>query len=164
MRPLKSILLAKMFTYMNKIMKIRHVMLFFLFFTMLAHGQTDRRDQLKALKSTHIEGALKLTPAESQKFWPMYLNCEEKIYDIRYNKIRPLTNKLEEKGIDALTSKEAQLYLSQLESAEEEIFNLRKKLVSDLRSVIGAKKVLKLKTAEDDFNKLLLSKYKGRKD
>lgn len=144
-------------------MKITHVLLFFLFFTLLASGQ-DRRDQLKALKSTHIEAALKLTPAESQKFWPMYLNCEEKIYDIRYNKIRPLTNKLEEKGIDALTPKEAQSYLTQLEAAEEEIFNLRKRMIIDLRSIIGAKKVLKLKTAEDDFNKLLLSKYKGKKD
>lgn len=149
---------------MNNIMKIKYILSFFLLFTMLAFGQADRKDQIKALKSSHIEAALKLTSVESQKFWPLYLNCEEKIYDIRHNKIRPLTVKLEEKGVDALSQKEALLYVVQLEAADEEIFNLRKKLINDLKPVIGPKKILKLKTAEDDFNKLLLSKYKGKKD
>lgn len=149
---------------MNNAMKIKYAVSIFLLFTMFAFGQADRRDQIKALKSAHIEAALKLTTIESRKFWPLYLECEQQIYDIRYNKIRPLNNKLEEKGIDALSQKEALLYVVQLEAADEEIFNLRKKLVNDLKPIIGPKKILKLKTAEDDFNRILLNKYKGKKD
>lgn len=143
-------------------MKIKRVLSILLLFTLLAFGQADKRDQIKALKSSRIAAALNLTTTESQKFWPLYLNSDEKEYDIRHNKIRPLTLKLEEKGIDALSQKEALLYLVQLEAAEEEIVNLRKKLINDLKPVIGPKKILKLKKAEDDFNKLLLSKYKGK--
>lgn len=148
-----------------KAMKIKRVLSFGLLFTLLAFGQADKRDQIKALKSSHIAGALNLTSSEAQKFWPLYLNCDEKIYDIRHNDIRPITNKLEDnKSIDALSHKDALLYLVKLEASEEQIFNLRKKLINDLKPVIGPKKILKLKTAEDDFNKLLLSKYKGKKD
>lgn len=154
----------KILTIMSNVMRVKYALSFFLLFTMFAFGQADRKDQIKALKSSHISAALNLSSGESQKFWPLYLNCEEKIYDIRHNKIRPLTNKLEEKGVDALSQKEALLYVVQLEAAEEEIFNLRKKLINDLKPVIGPKKILKLKTAEDDFNRLLLSKYKGKKD
>jgi hypothetical protein len=145
-------------------MKIKRILSILLLFTLLAFGQADRRDQIKALKSSRIAAALNLTASESQKFWPMYLNSEEKEYEIRHNKIRPLTNKLEESGIDELSQKEALLYLVKLEAADEEIVNLRKKLINDLKPVIGPKKILKLKKAEDDFNKLLLSKYKGKKD
>jgi hypothetical protein len=145
-------------------MKIKRILSFFLLFALLAFGQADKRDQIKQHKSARIATSLNLTAAESQKFWPLYLNCDEKEYEIRHNKIRPITMKLEEKNIDALTQREAVMYLVQLESAEDEIVNLRKKLINDLKPVIGAKKILKLKKAEDDFNKWLLSKYKGKKD
>lgn len=148
---------------MNK-MKIKYVLPLFMLCTMLAFGQQDRRDQIAELKSSHIEVALKLTAAEAQKFWPLYLNCEQKMEDVRQQKLRPLNNKLDEKGVDALSPKDAQLYLSQIEAAEEEIHNLKKKLMSDLRTVIGPKKVLKLKAAEEDFNRVLLNKYKRRKN
>ena len=152
-----------MFTYTNKNMKAKCILSFFLLFTMLAFGQADRRDQIKAIKSSRIAAALSLTSLESQKFWPLYLNWEEKTYDAE-NKIQQLLSKLGDKNVDALSPKEAQLYLTQIENDQEEISNLRRKLVSDLKPVIGVKKILKLKIAEDDFNKLLVKKIKGKKD
>lgn len=145
-------------------MKIKRVLSVFLLFALLAFGQADKRDQIKQHKSARIATALNLTAAQSQKFWPLYLNCDEKEYEIRHNKIRPITLKLEDKDIESLSQREAVMYLVQLEAAEDEIVNLRKKLINDLKPVIGAKKILKLRKAEDDFNKWLLSKYKGKKD
>lgn len=156
-----------MFPYMNNTMKIKYILPFFLLFTMCVFGQMDRKDQdqIRAIKSSRIATSLNLSSAEAAKFWPMYLACEEKTYDINYNKIRPITNKLEEKGgIDALTGKDASLLLIQLESAEEEIFKLKKKLMNDLRPIIGPKKVLKLRKAEDEFNRMLMNKLKAKKD
>lgn len=157
----KSILVEKIFISMNRTVKFKYVLPFFLLFTMCVFGQGDNRDKIKALKSSKIATALQLTSTESPKFWQLYLACEEKIYDVRYNKIRPLMNKLEDKGVDALNAKDANLYVIQLEAAEEEIFNLKKKLIIDLKPVIGTKKILKFKIAEDDFNKLMLNKFKG---
>ncbi len=136
---------------------------FFLLFAMLAFGQQDKRDQLRALKSSRVAAALNLTAAESQKFWPLYLNCEEKTEDLEI-KIQQLKNKASEKGgIDAMSQKEALLYVVQIEAAEAEIYALHKKLDNDLKPVIGPKKILKLKIAEDDFRKLLVNKIKGKK-
>lgn len=144
-------------------MKIKCILSVFLLCTMFAFGQQDKRDQLKAIKSSRIAAALNLSAAESQKFWPIYLQCEGKTSDIE-EKMAVLKNKLSEKNIDALTQKEAVLYEAQLQSDEEEIFALRKKMISDLKAVIGPKKILKLKMAEDDFTKLLVKKIKGKKD
>ncbi|MHA3789302.1 sensor of ECF-type sigma factor [Flavobacterium hauense] len=146
-------------------MKIRKVLSIVALFALVSFGQADKRDQIKQLKSARIAAALNLSAAESQKFWPLYLNSEEREYEIRHNKIRPVTNKIDEKGIDALSQKEALQYLVTLESAEDEIVTLRKKLIYDLKPVIGTKKILKLRKAEDDFTKLLMSKYsKSKKD
>jgi len=152
-----------MFIYTNKAMKIKFILSVFLLFTMLAFGQQDKRDQLKAIKSSRIAAALNLSATESQKFWPVYLQCEGKTSDIE-EKMAVLKNKLSEKNIDALTQKEAVLYEAQLQSDEEEIFALRKKMITDLKVIIGPKKILKLKMAEDDFTKLLVKKIKGKKD
>jgi len=144
-------------------MKAKCILSFFLLFTVLAFGQADGRDQIKAIKSSRIATALNLTALESQKFWPLYLNWEEKTYDVE-NKMQSLLNKLGDKGVDALSPKEAQLYLTQLENDQEEITNLRKKFINDLKPIIGVKKILKLKIAESNFNKLLVNKIKGKKD
>jgi len=144
-------------------MKAKCILSFFLLFTVLAFGQADRRDQIKAIKSSRIAAALNLSAVESQKFWPLYLAWEEKTYDAE-NKIQQLTGKLSDKGVDALSPKEAQLYLTQLEADQDEISILRKKLIADLKPVIGVKKILKLKIAEDEFTKLLVKKIKGKKD
>jgi len=144
-------------------MKIKFILSVFLLFTMLAFGQQDKRDQLKAIKSSRIAAALNLSTTESQKFWPIYLQCEGKTSDIE-EKMAVLKNKLSDKNIDALTQREAVLYESQLQYDEEEIFTLRKKMIADLKVIIGPKKILKLKMAEDDFTKLLVKKIKGKKD
>ena len=69
------------------------------------------------------------------------------------------------KGIDAMKTTDALMYMIELQNAEEKLFNLRKKLLMDLKPVIGPKKILKLLKAEDDFTVMLLNKYKeGKKD
>ena len=54
----------------------------------------------------------------------------------------------------------AAVLLKQMESTEEELHQLRKKLVSDLRGIIGPLKIIKLKKAEEDFNRKLLKQFR----
>lgn len=123
----------------------------------------ERHEQVKALKISFITTELDLTSSESEKFWPIYNAFEEKQFQIRHNKMRPLVKKIDKESIARMTDKEALAHLSQLEDAEEELFNLRRKLTADLKPVIGPVKILKLKKSEEDFNRKLLSKYKGKK-
>jgi Spy/CpxP family protein refolding chaperone len=150
---------------MNKMMKIKYLLPMFLLFTLtvFAQDKEEKREQIKALKVSHITTELDLTSEQSAKFWPVYNDYEQKQYNIRHNKIRPLVKKLDGAAIDKMTDKEATNYLNQLQDAEEELFELRKKMMADLKAIIGPVKMLKLKKAEDSFNKKLLKKYKEKK-
>jgi len=149
---------------MNKAKKLKFILAFFILFTVCGFGQ-EKRDRIKVLKTTFITTALDLSEKESQKFWTYYNAYDEKQYDIRRNVIGPINDKMRGKGIDAMKTGDALMYVIELQKAEEDLFNLRKKLIQDLKPVIGPKKILKLFKAEDDFNFLLLNKYKeGKKD
>jgi len=149
-------------------MKLKLIVPLLLVFSLGAFAQgskekQEKREYIKALKVSFLTTELKLTAEESEKFWPVYNAFEEKQYCIRHDKMRPLVKKIDEVGVDKISDKEALSYLNQLEDADEEIFNLRKKLVADLKPLIGPARLLKLKKAEEDFNRKLLHKYKDKK-
>lgn len=62
-----------------------------------------------------------------------------------------------------MTEKEANALLTQMESADEELYLLRKKFTKNLREVMSAKKIIKLKKSEEDFNRKLLHQYRASK-
>ncbi len=154
-------------------MKLKLILPLLLVFSLSVFAQGDKaqekkerkekREQIKALKASFLTTELKLTSEESEKFWPVYNAFEEKQYKIRHDKMRPLIKKIDEVGLDKMSEKDALAYLDQLENADEELFSLRKKLVTDLKPIIGPARILKLKKAEEDFNKKLLNKYKDKK-
>jgi hypothetical protein len=53
--------------------------------------------------------------------------------------------------------------LAQMESTEDELYQLKKKFISNLKGVISPIKILKLKKAEENFNRKLLQQYRDRK-
>ncbi|KGO94885.1 hypothetical protein [Flavobacterium subsaxonicum] len=146
-------------------MKIKLLLPLLLLFTlsMFSQGHEDKKDQIKALKVSYLTTELSLTTAESEKFWPVYNAYEDKVYQIRHDKMRPIYKKLGDGALDKMTDKEAQPHLDKLQAADKELFQLREKLLADLRPIIGAKKILKLKWAEEDFKRKLLDKFKDKK-
>ena len=145
-------------------MKIKILLPVVLLFTLTAFSQThkEKRDQIKALKVSYITTELKLTTDESEKFWPVYNAFEEKQYQIRHDKMKPLIKQLGDGALDKMSEKEARTYLDKFQAADEELFNLRKKLTVDLRPIIGSVKLIKLHKVEDDFNKKMLDMYKDK--
>ncbi|WP_297332538.1 sensor of ECF-type sigma factor [Flavobacterium sp.] len=146
-------------------MKTKYLLPLLLLFSLsiFAQGGKEKRERIKALKVSFLTTELNLTSEEAAKFWPVYNAFEEKEFDLRHRKMRGLVRKLDEGGLDSMTDKEALSYLNQLEAADEELFKLRQKLIADLKTIIGPVKILRLKKAEDEFNKRLLAKYKERK-
>ncbi|NDI99246.1 sensor of ECF-type sigma factor [Flavobacterium sp. LaA7.5] len=146
-------------------MKTKFLLALLLLFSynMQSQGYKERREQIKALKVSFITTELSLTSDEAAKFWPVYNAYEEKEFEIKHDKIRKLVKQLDEKGIDKMSDKEAMTCLNQLETADEELFLLKQKLVNDLKTIISPVKILKLKKAEKDFDRKLLEKYRQRK-
>lgn len=146
--PMKNI---KAFIYLLLILTI----------TNLSAQDRPSKDQIKSMKVAFITTELNLSSEESVNFWPIYNTYFEKMYELRGNKMRQYINRMEQ-NIEQLSDKEAENLLSDIQKAEDELHQLRKKLIINLKGVISPVKILKLKKAEEDFNRNLLRQYRGK--
>lgn len=127
------------------------------------NGKTDeKREKIKAYKVSFLTTELELTSTEAEKFWPIYNTYDDKQYELRHEKIKAYMRKLDDDNINSISEKEASALLSQIESADKELYLLRVKYNSDIKKVLSAKKILKLKKSEDDFNRKLLKQYRDK--
>jgi Spy/CpxP family protein refolding chaperone len=143
-------------------MKIKNVLTSLLLLLTIAVAAQDgkKREQIKALKTAFITTELSLTPDEAAKFWPVYNAYDEKQFELRHQKMRSLGKKFE--GTDSMTDKEALALIDQMDDYEDELYQNRKKFITNLKSIISPVKIIKLKKAEDDFNRKLLKQYKEK--
>lgn len=123
----------------------------------------EKKDKIKALKIAYITNELSLTSEEATKFWPLFNAFEDKQNEIRKQKMKSYLDRTDEDAIDKLSDKEATNLLAQMESTEDELFQLKKKFIASLKGVISPLKILKLKKAEEGFNRKLLQQYRDKR-
>lgn len=123
----------------------------------------EKRDQIKALKVAYITTELNLSPDEASKFWPLFNAFEDKQQEIKKQKLKAYLERTDSNSIDKLSDKEAATLLSQMESTEDELYQLKKKFVANLKGILPSTKILKLKKAEEQFSKKLLQQYRDKK-
>ena len=128
-----------------------------------AQGFRDKKEKVKALKVAYITEQLDLTTEEAQKFWPIYNTFDDKQAELRHEKMRAILDRFEPGSVEKLSEKDASTLLTQMETIEENLFTLRKKFTKDLQGVISAKKIIKLKKAEEDFNRHLLKQMREKR-
>ncbi|MFH6999453.1 sensor of ECF-type sigma factor [Flavobacterium sp. FlaQc-57] len=147
-----------------KIKNILPIILFLVSFSFYAQSnKTDeKREKIKAYKVSFLTTELELTSTEAEKFWPIYNSYDDKQYELRHEKMKTYLKKLDDDNISSLSEKEASTLLSQIECTDKELYLLRVKYNSDLKKVLSAKKILKLKKSEDDFNRKLLKQYRDK--
>jgi hypothetical protein len=121
----------------------------------------EKRDQIKAMKVAFITTELDLNSAEAEKFWPIYNTFEEKEFELKHLKMRSFIKRYRD-GKDKMTEKEANLLLIQMETNEEEFYLLHKKFILNIKGILPASKIIKLKKSEEDFNRKLLLQYRNR--
>lgn len=147
-------------------MKIKFIYpLVFLLISTLSFAQDykEKREKVKALKVAFITEKLELTSEEAQKFWPLYNAYDESKSELRYEKMRNILNRFKPGNVESLSEKEASALLILMEKIEEDLFNLRRKFIKDLQSIVSAKKIIKLKKAEEDFNRELLKQMREKR-
>jgi len=126
------------------------------------YAQGPKKEKVKALKVAYLTNNLSLTATEAEKFWPIYNAYDEKQFELRHEKMKMIKEKLDSESVDDLTDKQALAMISQIESVEDDLYQNRKKFMTSLKTVLSPVKILKLKKAEDDFNKTLLRQYKNK--
>jgi hypothetical protein len=144
--------------------KIFPILILFISFTFYAQGERmrEKKEQIKALKVAFLTTELNLTTSEAEKFWPIYNTFDDKQFELRHQKMKAFMKRMEDGSIDKMTEKEASSFINQIESTEEELFLLRKKFISALKSILPATKIIKLKKSEEDFNRKLLQQYRDK--
>lgn len=146
-----------------KLIKIVTSLLLFISFNFYAQGEKmkEKREQIKTMKIAFFTTELDLNVNEAEKFWPVYNAFEEKEYELKYLKMRSFIKRLRDLK-EKLNEKEASILLSQIENNEEEIFELRKKFIGNLKAILPASKIIRLKKSEEDFNRKLLAQYRNK--
>ena len=109
------------------------------------------RQKINAARAAYITNRLDLTPAESEKFWPIYNEFTQKRQDL---KIEYRVAKL--KGTDEKTLLDLHLKIKQQE------LDLEKDYSSRLLTVISPQKLSQLRDAEQEFRKLILRQIEQR--
>ena len=122
------------------------------------HAQTGK-DKVEALRVAYINENVGLTSAEAEKFWPVYNEYNDKIKGIRKNLRQSYKN-----SQNNLSDKEAeQLYLLFVQSKQAEA-DVHKQYYEKLKVIIGAKKMVKLHVAEEEFRGKIIKSIKGETD
>jgi len=116
--------------------------------------QGGKNEKIEALRVAFITDKLKLTADESQKFWPVYNDYQDKLKAARQEfKKQPTT---------FTTDKEAQDYLDAELLLKQREYSLYKEYYEKIRKTIPIKKVAELRQAEEDFKKELLKQLQGK--
>lgn len=121
-----------------------------------------RNDRIKALKTAHITQALDLTPAEAEKFWPVYNANEEKMENIRRTERQEIVSKVRA-GLSSMSDSDANRLIDKMIDLKSQELEHQKSLVKALRNIIPPQKILKLHKAEDDFRRMLVEKLRNHR-
>jgi hypothetical protein len=146
------------------IKKLLPLLAFFISFSFFAQGESmkDKKEQIKALKVAFFTTELDFTTNEAERFWPIYKTFDDKQFELRHQKMKTYMRRMNDGSLDQITEKEANTFLAQIEDTEEELFLLRKKFMQNVKKILPAVKIVKLKKAEEDFNRKLLQQYRNK--
>ncbi len=119
----------------------------------------ERMQEIKAQKTAFLTQRLDLSPAEAEKFWPVY-NQFDKELDANRKEMRAEHKAL--KKDTELTEAEASAAIDKEMVGRQKELDIRKKYAADFKKTIGAVKTLKLAKAERDFRKELIKRFRDR--
>lgn len=116
-------------------------------------------DRVEQLRITFITKKVELTGVESEKFWPVYNEYNDKIKALRKN-LRLSYRKRQE----PLTEQDAEdLYQLDLKTKQAEV-DVHKLYSEKIKSIIGVKKCIRLRLAEEEFKREMINSLRDKGD
>lgn len=120
----------------------------------------ERKEKYRTEKISFLTSRLELTPAEAEKFWPVYNQLDKERWEAQKarreleNKVREAEENLSEKEIVKLTKD----YAGSMQEEGELISEYNKKFLE----ILPAQKVLKLYKTENEFRMYMIKMYRDR--
>ncbi len=119
-------------------------------------------ENFKARKVAFITTTLNLTPAEAEKFWPVYNEYDQKKFSLMQER-KEIEAKMKQKA-DALTDQECTEISKKFASFKKIEGDLEMEYNEKFLKILSPQKVVKLSVAEMEFKGHLLREYKKDKD
>jgi hypothetical protein len=108
----------------------------------------EARQRIESQRAAFITERLRLSPEESRGFWPLYYEYRDALKEMREDFERP--------DLLQLTDEEASSLIEQHLQNEQRKLELKRNLLTRLRTVIPPRKIILLHKAEQEFNRELL--------
>ena len=134
-------------------------------FSFMAHSQDkDRHERIKALKIPFLTEELGLTPAEAEKFWPIYNSYDKRMHDLRERERQLFKEKFSRSGSkNKLSEDQAEKLIANYNDIQKKKYELESALIHDLTAKLPAAKMVFLPEVERNFGRKLWEEYKKRK-
>ena len=102
----------------------------------------DHKEKIKTHKIAFITDILNLTPAEAEKFWPVYNENEDRMEKM-HKEFGEKYHEMAENRPE-LSDDEANEFVNARLQQEQKMFDLKKQFHTELKGVISSKKILLL--------------------
>lgn len=112
-------------------------------------------DKIKAQRVAFITERMKLNSSESERFWSLHNEMEQKQKDIR-QRFKP------RKKIEEMSESEASQLINDRLDLETELLAIRRDYIRKFRDVVPAKKLVLYERADRDFKLFILEKVRER--
>ena len=118
------------------------------------------REKIEATRIGMITNRLALTPAQAEKFWPIYREFSEKRMDLRkefkseQDKVKP----------ESVTPEQQKRLVELGLNLKQKELDLEKTYSGKLLGVISADQMLNLRAAERDFHRMIINQLQQRRE
>jgi len=117
----------------------------------------QKQAKIQTERVTFYNTYLELTPAESDKFWPLYNEFAQKQKELKKNHQKSI-KALRGKTYSQLTKEESNELISSDQTLKQSLLDLEKEYSTKFQTAINIQKVAKLKEAEMQFKKAIIKK------
>jgi hypothetical protein len=125
-----------------------------------SQNREKMQERIKAQKVAFITERLDLSSNEAQSFWPIYNDFADRTHAMRQKDLKEIREAMRRGD---LSEDESQRLLEKFMQVEDNMHEAKKQLVKDLADVLPPQKIIKLKVAEEAFNRRLMEILKDRK-
>jgi hypothetical protein len=141
-------------------MRVTHKIIIFigLFFCLVSNYKAQgQRDKIEELRTAFLSKKLELSTSESEKFWPVYNELNDKLKAVKRNL------RLSYRNLPAnFTDKEAEEVIALENKSKLAEAELNKTYNDKLKAIIGVKKLVKLQIYEEEFKKEVINAIKEK--
>ena len=127
-----------------------------------AHQEGDWREKMRAERVAFLTTAMELTPAEAEKFWPVY-NSMEAERRASFGKVMRAYKALSDGVAAGKTDEELEVLVNDYTTANKNSHSVEAKYTPQLVKILSVSKVAKMFVAEEEFRRQQIGRWSSNK-